>query len=187
MLGDGVFGGGPPPVFLCSLRNFDSSSFAVLCRFVHFSLTSATLVVHTVFIAVISCHTLCFNLLVVVLVNFDFSIAWFSSNFWVISAISCTEKFGFHLLQAFLLTGGTSTASSSNKEFSAAILLLKVTQESTEDSKKLSPSLPSFAGKLVKPVERWLESGTFYLTIGLLTRDKCQLNRPSSNGNLTNS
>ena len=82
-LGDGVFGGGPPPVFLCSLRNFDSSFFAVLCRFVHFSLTSATLqcAVPTAFMAiVISSHTLCFNLLVVVLVNFDSSTACFSSN-----------------------------------------------------------------------------------------------------------
>ena len=61
VLGDGVFEGGPQPVFLCSLRNFDSSSFAVLCRFVHFSLTSATLVVHTVFTAV--CHLFPYTLL----------------------------------------------------------------------------------------------------------------------------
>ena len=103
-LGDGVFGGGPPPVFLCSLRNFDSSFFAVLYRFVHFSLTSATLqcAVPTAFTAiVISSHTLCLNLLVVVLVNFDFSTARFSSNSWVIIAASCTEKFGFRFLQAF--------------------------------------------------------------------------------------
>lgn len=83
VLGDGVFGGGPPPVFLCSLWNFDSSFFAVLCRFVHFSLTSTTLqcAVPTAFTAIVtSSHTLCLNLLVVVLVNFDSSTACFSSN-----------------------------------------------------------------------------------------------------------
>ena len=65
VLGDGVFGGGPPPVFLCSLRNFDSSFFAVLCRFVHLSLTLATLrcAVHTAFTAIVtSSQTLCLNL-----------------------------------------------------------------------------------------------------------------------------
>ena len=83
VLGDGVFGGGPPPVFLCSLRNFDSSFFAVFCRFVHFSLTLATLrcAVPTAFTAIVtSSHTIYLNLLVVVLVNFDFSTASLSSN-----------------------------------------------------------------------------------------------------------
>ena len=104
VVGDGGFGGGPPPVSLCSLWNFDSSFFAVLSRFVHFSLTLATLrcVVSTAFTAIVtSSHTLRLNLLVVVLINFDFSTACFSSNFWVIVAVSCTEKFGFRFLQAF--------------------------------------------------------------------------------------
>ena len=102
--GTASFGGGPPPVSLCSLRNFDRSFFAVLCRFVHFSLTIATLrcVVPTAFTAIVtSSNTLCLNLLAVVLVNFDFSTACFSSNFWVFVAVSCTEKFGFRFLQAF--------------------------------------------------------------------------------------
>ena len=65
--------------------------------------------------------------LVVVLVKFDFSTAWFSTTFELFSiAISYAEKFGFRFLQAVLLSAGTSTASSSGKEFSAAILLLKV-------------------------------------------------------------
>ena len=73
----GIFGAGPPPVFLCSLRNFESSFFAVLCNFVHFSFSSLTLrcAVPTAFTAIVICsHTLCFILLVFVFVNFDFSI-----------------------------------------------------------------------------------------------------------------
>ena len=66
--------------------------------------------------------------LVVVLVNFDFSVLLdFLQTFKLFSiAISYAEKFGFRFLQAVLLSAGTSTASSSGKEFSAAILLLKV-------------------------------------------------------------
>ena len=137
---DDIFGGGPPLVFLCFLPNFDSSFFAVLWRFVLFSFTSLTLqcavrcAVPTAFTAIAnSSHTLCFILLVFVLVNFDFSTAWFSSNFWVIIAISCAEKFGFRFLQA-VLTISTSldcslmipVTSSSSKEFLSAILVLKV-------------------------------------------------------------
>ena len=74
VLCDGIFDGGPRPVFSSSLRNFESSFVAVLCKFVHFSLTSLALqyAVPMAF-EILFPHTLLyFVLFVFVLINFNF-------------------------------------------------------------------------------------------------------------------
>lgn len=80
VLWDGIFDGGPPPVLLCSLRNFESSNILLFFKVCPLLFHLCNCSVSGSYGADGNRHFLpdsrpCFTLVVIVLVSFDFRIA----------------------------------------------------------------------------------------------------------------